>query len=517
MKNIRSLVQIRKEIITTIVSLLTIITMFLGVLFGCQKTQAKQPNILFIITDDQDAETLGVYGDTVCDTPNIDKLASEGITLTSAYHMGSFRAAVCTPSRCMIMTGRNVWQTQNLNVNYPPLNYIHKMEENYSKISDEDPSYYSLPALFKRAGYYTFRTCKRGNSYEGANLLFDERYDRTNREANDENGSQWHSNKVIEYLERRIDKPTDQPFLIYLGFSHPHDPRRGEPRLLEKYGAVSPGPPAKVSPKAPKLPINYLPAHPFEEGHPDLRDENSVEGVMTKRDEATVRNERGKELATIEAIDTEIGRVLQKLEASGELDNTYIFFVSDHGIAVGKHGLMGKQNLYEHSLKIPFIIKGPNIQTNSVAKGNIYLSDVLPTLCDLAGIEIPKTVYGKSFKSVITGKAETVRNVINGVYSGGTKPGIRSVKKGDWKLIKYDVMSGEIQKTQLFNLKDNPNELLIEHHDPKVIALTGNTPKTYQVNLADHPEYAAKRKEMEALLLAEMEALNDPYRFWDQK
>ena len=78
-------------------------------------------------------------------------------------------------------------------------------------------------------------------------------------------------------------------------------------------------------------------------------------------------------------------------------------------------------------------------------------------------------------------------------------------------------MSGEIQKTQLFNLKDNPNELLIEHHDPKVIALTGNRPKTFQVNLADHPEYAAKRKEMEALLLAEMEELNDPYRFWDQK
>ena len=78
-------------------------------------------------------------------------------------------------------------------------------------------------------------------------------------------------------------------------------------------------------------------------------------------------------------------------------------------------------------------------------------------------------------------------------------------------------MHGEIQKTQLFNLKDNPNELLIEHHDPKVIALTGNTPKPNQVNLADHPECTVKRKEMEALLFAEMKALNDPYRFWDQK
>ena len=238
---------------------------------------------------------------------------------------------------------------------------------------------------------------------------------------------------------------------------------------------------------------------------------------MKKRDEATIRNERGKELATIEDIDTQIGRVLKKLDATGELENTYIFFVSDHGIAVGKHGLMGKQNLYEHSLKIPFIIKGPNIESNRKAKGNIYLSDVLPTLCDLAGIDIPGSIYGKSFKSVISGKRNTVRDVINGVYSGGTKPGIRSVKKGDWKLIKYDVMNGKIQKTQLFNLKDNPNELLIEHHDSKVIALTGNRPKNNQVNLADFPEYAEKRKEMEALLLSEMKALKDPFRFWDQK
>ena len=356
------------------------ILILLGVFLRPQKTDVKRPNVLIIVTDDQDAETLDVYGDTICDTPNIDRLASQGLSFTSAHHMGSFRAAVCTPSRCMLMTGRNVWETQNLNVNYPPLDYIHKTEENYAKITEENPSYNSMPALFKRAGYYTFRTCKRGNSYEGANLLFDERYDKTNRDADDENNSKWHSDKVINYLQRRIDHPTDQPFLIYLGFSHPHDPRRGKPELLEKYGAVSPGPPYTINKKSPKLPVNYLPGHPFEEGHPDLRDENSVEGVLTRRDEATVRNERGKELATIEAIDTQIGRVLKKLEETGELDNTYIFFVSDHGIAVGKHGLMGKQNLYEHSLKIPLIVKGPNIKKNKKAKGNIYLSDVLPTL-----------------------------------------------------------------------------------------------------------------------------------------
>jgi arylsulfatase A-like enzyme len=482
-----------------------------------QKTAIKRPNILIIITDDQDAETLDVYGDTICDTPNIDKLASEGLSFTSAHHMGSFRAAVCTPSRCMLMTGRNVWETQNLNVNYPPLDYTHKTERNYAKITEKNPSYNSMPALFKRAGYYTFRTCKRGNSYEGANLLFDERYDKTNRDANDENNSQWHSDKVINYLQRRIDHPTDQPFLIYLGFSHPHDPRRGKPELLEKYGAVSPGPSNSINKKSPKLPVNYLPGHPFEEGHPDLRDENHVEGVLKRRDEATVRNERGKELATIEAIDTQIGRVLKKLEGTGELDNTYILFVSDHGIAVGKHGLMGKQNLYEHSLKIPLIVKGPNIKKNKKTKGNIYLSDVLPTLCDLAGIDIPEGMFGKSFMSVLSGKTETIRDIIYGVYSGGTKPGIRSLKKDDWKIIKYDVMDGQVRKTQLFNLKENPNELLIEHHDPKVIELTGNIPKKYQVNLADNPKFVTKLKEMEELLLVEMKANKDPFRLWDQE
>lgn len=489
----------------------------LGLFLKVQDTEVKRPNILFIITDDQDAQTLDIYGDTSCDTPNIDKLASEGITLTSAHHMGSFRAAVCTPSRSMLMTGRNVWETQNFNVNYPPLDYTHTLEENYAKISPTDPSYHSMPALFKRAGYYTFRTCKRGNSFEGANLLFDERYDKTSRDAEDNNSSQWHSDKVIDYLQRRIDKPSQQPFLIYLGFSHPHDPRRGKPELLKKYGAIHSGPPDKVNEKAPKLPFNYLPEHPFEEGHPDLRDENSVEGVLTRRDEATIRNEKGKEFATIEAIDTQIGRVLKKLEETGELDNTYIFFCSDHGIAVGKHGLIGKQNLYEHSWKIPFIIKGPNIKKNKKALGNIYLLDVLPTLCDLAGIDIPEVVDGKSFKSVINGKSETIREVLYGVYSGGTKPGIRAVKKGDWKLIKYDVMGGKVQKTQLFNLRDNPDELLIEHHDAEVIALTGNTPAKQQVNLAENPKYAVKLKEMEAHLLEEMIKVKDPFRLWDQK
>jgi hypothetical protein len=93
---------------------------------------------------------------------------------------------------------------------------------------------------------------------------------------------------------------------------------------------------------------------------------------------------------------------------------------------------------------------------------------------------------------------------------------MRCVRSGDWKLIKYDGDSGAVHQTQLFNLAENPDELLREHHDPQVVALTGVAPKSHQLNLADDPRYANKRKEMETLLLAEMRRLHDPWRLWDQ-
>jgi arylsulfatase A-like enzyme len=105
-----------------------------------------------------------------------------------------------------------------------------------------------------------------------------------------------------------------------------------------------------------------------------------VQGVGVHRDPATIRNELGREYACIENIDIQIGRVLDKLEAMGELENTYVFFTSDHGIAVGRHGLMGKQNLYEHTWRVPFMVRGPGIRPSSRASGYIYLLDVLPTL-----------------------------------------------------------------------------------------------------------------------------------------
>lgn len=466
----------------------------------------RRPNILFVLADDQSAYDLKIYDpNSALQTPVLDRLAAEGMVFDAAYHMGSFAAAVCLPSRHMIMSGRSLWHlpiSPGAEERCPP-----------------DLEHSTLAAVFNRAGYSTMRTCKTGNSYEGANRQFAVRKDAEKRGGNDEEGSAWHADRVLEFLDHRVSERDERPFLIYFGFSHPHDPRDGKPDLLAKYGAANHTDrdvPPLANPRQPRLPWNYLPMHPFDHGHPDLRDESAVSGVWDRRDERTIRNELGRHFACMENIDIQIGRVLEKLNQIGELENTYVIYTADHGIAIGRHGLQGKQNLYEHSWRVPFLVKGPGIPAGSRVTGNIYLMDILATLCDLARVAPPDSNEGISFRSVLEGKQAKVRDVLYGVYCGGTKPGMRCVKQGDWKLIQYDVLDGRVRKTQLFHLAENPDEFLEEHQDPKVVALTGHCPLKQQRNLADDPRYAGKLEEMESLLLEQMRLFDDPYRLWNQ-
>ena len=474
----------------------------------------KRPNILYIIADDQSPFDLTCYNPaSTLGTPVIDRLAAEGMVFDAAYHMGSFSGAVCTPSRHMVMCGRSVWHLPigPTKTSCPP-----------------DIVQFTLAPVFNRAGYDTMRTCKQGNAYEGADRLFTIRHDATRREGTHEGGSGWHGDRVMEYLAERERTQDADPFLIYFGFSHPHDTRDGTPELLAKYGATNHtdrSSPQAADLKQPPLPGNWLPRHPFDHGHMDVRDEVAVSGVWDRRDATTIRNELGREYACSENIDRQIGRVLEKLAAMGELDNTWIFYTADHGMAIGRHGLHGKQNLYEHTWRVPFIVKGPGVKPGSRAPGNIYLGDTLATLCDISGIAPPVSNEGTSFLPVLEGRQQTVRDVLYGVYCGGQKPGIRSVRQGDWKLIKYESPSGGLH-TQLFNLHENPQEFLAEHHAASVAEAIAAVPQPLQKNplqknplqknLAADPAHSDKRAAMEAVLLAEMQRHDDPFRFSDQ-
>ena len=303
----------RKRI--TKISILLISATFLVSCGNVQKTkkEKKRPNFLFVLVDDQSPFDLKTYdSNSILETPNIDRLAKEGIVFDQARNMGSMNGAVCTPSRHMIMSGRTVW-------NLPP-------SAEFQKQTEPNPiDQQTMGAVFNRAGYKTMRTCKKGNSYPGANRQFTVVKDATKRGGTEESGSAWHSKQVMEYLSEREATKEEDPFLIYFGFSHPHDTRNGTPELLKKYGATNHKDKNTYpvsNPKQPQLQDNYLEAHPFFHGHPNLRDEERVSGVWKRRDENSIRNELGREYACSENIDIQIGKVLKQLEEMGELDNT---------------------------------------------------------------------------------------------------------------------------------------------------------------------------------------------------
>ncbi len=238
------------------------LALLMGFVLASSAPAADRPNFLFIIADDQSPFDLKVYDpESKLDTPSIDRLAREGMTFDGAYHMGSWSGAVCTPSRHMIMSGRTVWHL-------PTKKGKQKRNPRTAdpKLVPPDLAEQTMAAVFGRAGYDTMRTCKRGNSYEGANAQFAVRHDATKRGGTAESGSAWHGEQVLNYLSSREQADDVDPFLIYFGFSHPHDTRDGTPELLAKYGAVNHKDKNSLPPandKQPPLPINYLAAHPF--------------------------------------------------------------------------------------------------------------------------------------------------------------------------------------------------------------------------------------------------------------
>ncbi|MFP6901966.1 MAG: sulfatase/phosphatase domain-containing protein, partial [Opitutales bacterium] len=196
-----------------------------------------------------------------------------------------------------------------------------------------------------------------------------------------------------------------------------------------------------------KLPPNFLPRHPFDHGNLEGRDEKLLPWPRTKAD---VLDELAVYYAVIDHIDKQVGRIIEQLRVDGRLENTYVIYTSDHGLALGSHGLMGKQNMYEHTIRVPLVIAGPGLPEGKQNNALCYLRDLYPTICDLVGLPIPKGVEGRSLKPVLRGKADSVYSEIYGYFRDKQ----RMVRDKRWKLIHYP----QIDRYQLFDLHDDPFE-----------------------------------------------------------
>ena len=410
-------------------------------MLSCAPKTPKRLNILFLFADDQRADTIGAWGNTHIKTPNIDRLVAEGFSFRSNYNMGANGGAVCVPSRAMVNSGRTFFRI--------------KMDLEGVKI---------MPEVLREAGYTTFATGKWHNKRpswlrgfeRGKNILFGGMSDHlkvpvedlspegklVNQHTGEKFSSELFADTAIDFLKNYKD---DKPFYAYVAFTAPHDPRMPPVDFREMYYN-----------NRPPLPENFLPQHPFNLG-PN----------MTGRDEKLAAWPRAKEVVSdqlaeyygmVTHLDGQIGRVLKALEESGHGDDTIILYAADHGLAVGSHGLLGKQSIYEHSQKCPLIFVGPGIPKGQSTKSFSYLLDIFPTLASLTGVTPPAGIDGHDLSPIWRGEKQKVRDSVFLAFTNW----MRSVRDERYKLIRYP----QIDYAQLFDLQNDPHEMHSLAADP---------------------------------------------------
>lgn len=411
---------------------------------------AEKPNILFIFADDMTYEAIGALGNSEIKTPHLDTLFNSGTTFTHAYNPGGWNGAICIASRTMLMSGRQLW-------------YAEKEERTMQKELVAQKG--TWPQMLSTAGYETYMTGKwhvkikpdtifdhvgdvrpgmprdRNNAYNRPLPGGKVKWDPTDREEGGfwQGGKHWsevEADTAIGYLDHA--KGHDKPFFVYLAFNAPHDPRQAPQEYLDMYAADQM-----------KVPEDFLPLYPHRnamQAGRDLRDEALAPFPRTYE---AVKKHRQEYYAIITHLDAQIGRVLKKLDDNGQRDNTYIVFTADHGLSVGHHGLIGKQNMYDHSIRVPFVISGPKIEAGRKIKAPIYLQDVVPTSLEAAGRDVPEHVQFQSLIPIIKGESEGR----DGIYVG-YRLSQRQITDDGFKLIVYP--RGQIAR--LFNLKDDPFE-----------------------------------------------------------
>ncbi|VGO23176.1 sulfatase-like hydrolase/transferase [Pontiella sulfatireligans] len=446
--------------------------------------KSDKPNILFIFADDMSYETIGAYGLLDIDTPHLDKMVEAGTTFTHAYNMGAYNGAVCVASRAMLNTGRFVWNT-----------YAH---DTGPKMKKEVQDRRMWSQLMNKAGYRTYMTGKwhvkakpedifdvavherpgmPNQTPEGYNRPVDEEDYKngwkpweTKYEGFWKGGKHWSEVVADDSIDFLNDAKThDEPFFMYLAFNAAHDPRQAPKEYVDRY------PLDRV-----KLPENFVPKYKYQDEigcGEELRDARLAPFPRT---EYSVKVNRQEYFALITHMDDQIGRILKALEETGQADNTYIVFTADHGLAIGHHGLIGKQNMYDHSVRVPFMVVGPNVKKGEKNNAPIYLQDIMPTALDLAGAPIPDDVEFKSLLPMLNGKKKHYDSIY-GAYKGQQ----RMICKDDWKFIHYPTANAN----RLYNMNADPFE---------------------QNDLAMNPEYAAKVKELKTDLLELSADLSDP-------
>jgi arylsulfatase A-like enzyme len=448
-----------------------------------------RPNIVMLFADDHRYESVGIHGNPQVRTPNLDALGQRGAVFDGAHCQGGMHGAICVPSRASLMTGRNIFASSDDPTGHDTIAT--------NTIPSDVPTF---PELLRAAGYRTHAIGKWHNdaasfarSFDGGDwLMFGgmSDHDAVPVRAFDASGA--YPDDSVEFAEgfstdlfadaavRFIrDQDGEAPFCLYVAFTSPHDPR-------------TPPEEWRYDPDAIDLPPNALPAHPFDNGEMTVRDE---ELEAWPREPEAIRRHIADYYGMISHMDDRIGQIVAALDAEGLAEKTVVVYSADHGVALGQHGLMGKQNLYEHSTHVPLLMAGAGIAPGTRVRELVWHGDTTATLLELAGEDAGIAADGRSLAPALRGEGLADWREHAGAAYRFTQ---RSIRDARWKLIRYVANpdwpehAGQTRGSdvvQLFDLDADPWE---------------------RVNLAWNPALAEVRSRLEEALLAWQRDTGDP-------
>ena len=437
-----------------------------GIASGRQEpaSQSPRPNFLFMIADDLTYRSIHSLNNKEVHTPNLDRLVRSGVSFTHCFHQGSWSPAVCVPSRTMLNSGLSAFRAQKMfdsvplwgqtlgNAGYET--YIvgkwhldpTALERSFKQMGPIAPGMFeSTPGAYHRPS--------PGNRWDPSDISLKGHWLHTGLWLNEKKDDIRHScsiwaSRAAEYLDKIVPQLRN-PFFMYVGFNEPHDPRQSPHEYIDRY------PPDRI-----EIPPNYLPEHPFDQGDRYIRDEQLAPFPRTRK---AVQLHRSEYYAIISYLDYQVGMILDALERSGKAANTYIIFAADHGLAVGQHGLMGKQNMYDHSIRMPLLISGPGIAQAKTIDDLVYQHSLYATTCELAGVPVPRTVEFGSLSGLLKGTRRGGQDAIFSYYRDFQ----RAVRTNEHKLIVYP----KAGVTQLFDLSKDPWETRNLSSDPRYLTV----------------------------------------------
>ena len=414
----------------------------------------KKLNVLFIIADDLNCD-IGVYGNKVVKTPNIDRLVKNGTLFLNAH----CQYPLCGPSRASFMTGMYSNQTKMtknnvfLRTTVPDVITIGQRfrQQGYQSVRIGKIFHYDNPSTIGTSGIddiyswdQTINPYGRDKLEEyKINTLSPRRYGGTlswmaSDGADEEQTDGIGASEAIKKLENFSN--TGENFFLAVGFFRPHTPFVAPKKYFDLY--------SKDDMVIPKSSTNYLKTIPNP----------AAKSVRSKKNQINLEKDLAKEIkqayfATISFVDAQVGRIINKLKQTGLDKNTIVVFTSDHGYHMGEHGHWQKQTLFNNATKVPLIINVPGKDyISKISNSPVELIDIFPTLMDLTSIITPSHVVGKSLKPIIENKTSFVRKNALTRWRNGY-----SIRTERFRLTKWDI-NGDFQY-ELYDHKFDEEEL----------------------------------------------------------